>query len=153
VAEKSWYQQQLSHPKWQKKRLEVLSRDGFTCCNCGSEDTTLQVHHTYYERGLRPWEYPLESYWTLCEPCHKRVQERMTQLNRAIGAIGIAEMDVLLGCALALGSRPVQQPVAIDSYEVAEGFAQMLGRTPDDIVGRLNNGHLSTLDLRREVAS
>lgn len=30
----------------------------------------LHVHHTYYERGKQPWEYPLNSLQTLCWLCH-----------------------------------------------------------------------------------
>lgn len=32
----------------------------------------LEVHHTYYEKGLKPWEYPDDSLKTLCWICHKK---------------------------------------------------------------------------------
>jgi hypothetical protein len=69
------YSEKLRHPKWQKKRLEVLNRDGFTCRNCWSGDKTLDVHHLIYLKGRDPWEYPLDHLLTLCHECHEEVEE------------------------------------------------------------------------------
>lgn len=62
------YSEQLKSPKWQKKRLEVLSRDNFTCCSCGDTETELQVHHLKYDG--KPYESELEDMETLCWVCH-----------------------------------------------------------------------------------
>jgi hypothetical protein len=35
----------------------------------------LNVHHTYYQSGKKPWEYPDESLITLCNPCHRKTHE------------------------------------------------------------------------------
>ena len=59
-------------PRWHKKRLEIMERDGFKCRACGSADITLNVHHAYYDKGKMPWEYPDRSLTTLCEDCHNR---------------------------------------------------------------------------------
>ena len=32
----------------------------------------LNVHHSYYIRGKKPWEYPDDALVTLCEDCHKK---------------------------------------------------------------------------------
>lgn len=64
------YSEKLLDPRWQKKRLEILSRDEWTCCGCGSADKTLHVHHAYYVSGRDPWEYPSETLSTLCKECH-----------------------------------------------------------------------------------
>ena len=64
--------------RWQKKRLEVMERDGFTCCSCGkgeADGTFLNVHHAYYEKGNAPWEYDDKMLKTLCEQCHKRIHD------------------------------------------------------------------------------
>jgi len=34
--------------KWQKKRLEIMKRDKFTCRICGDTESTLSVHHLFY---------------------------------------------------------------------------------------------------------
>jgi len=66
----SSYKKKLKDPRWQKKRLEVLSRDGWCCQNCGDKTTTLHVHHKSYGRK-DPWDYPLITLITLCENCHE----------------------------------------------------------------------------------
>src|SRR5688500_15701059 len=65
------YQKLLLDPQWQKKRLEIMSRDKFTCKACGSKDLTLHVHHFTYQYGKKPWEYPNDNFITLCVDCHK----------------------------------------------------------------------------------
>ncbi len=60
-------------PRWQRKRLEIMQRDGFKCVACGNSDETLNVHHGRYdyENGqYKPWITQDEYLQTLCEPCH-----------------------------------------------------------------------------------
>jgi hypothetical protein len=66
------YSKKLKHPKWQKKRLEILKRDKFKCKKCGDEETTLHVHHLEY--GSDPWDIENTFLVTLCEDCHKVVE-------------------------------------------------------------------------------
>lgn len=35
----------------------------------------LNIHHTYYIKGYKPWEYDNEALVTLCEDCHKKRHE------------------------------------------------------------------------------
>lgn len=65
------YSTLLRLPQWQRKRLEVMFRDGFRCVSCGADHRTLNVHHKRYIRGHRPWEYDHDNLETLCEPCHE----------------------------------------------------------------------------------
>ena len=65
------YTWHVLHPKWQKKRLEILSRDGFKCLACGCTETTLHVHHLSYAKGREPWEYDEDNFQTLCQYCHR----------------------------------------------------------------------------------
>jgi hypothetical protein len=65
------YSELLRDPRWQKRRLEVMNRDNFTCQHCGETTRTLNVHHCYYDRGKKPWEYPIASLVTLCCDCHE----------------------------------------------------------------------------------
>lgn len=62
------YQDKLKSPKWQKKRLEILQRDSFTCQMCGDEKTELHVHHIKYTN--EPYDAPNENLQTLCKHCH-----------------------------------------------------------------------------------
>lgn len=63
------YSEKLKHPFWQKKRLEVMQRDGWRCRKCGAAEKTLNVHHLKYI-GANPWDTPDDSLMTLCEDCH-----------------------------------------------------------------------------------
>lgn len=67
------YADKLKDPRWQKKRLEVMQRDGFKCRDCGSITNTLHVHHCGY-RGKEPWDTPVELLLTLCDSCHRTRQ-------------------------------------------------------------------------------
>jgi hypothetical protein len=65
------YSNKLKSPHWQKMRLKVMQRDKFTCKLCKDTETTLNVHHKYYEQGKEPWEYPMSALVTLCQHCHE----------------------------------------------------------------------------------
>lgn len=56
-------------PRWQKRRLEIMERDGFQCIACGDQKSELHVHHKRY-RG-QPWEAKDDDMQTLCTQCHK----------------------------------------------------------------------------------
>ena len=71
------YKEKFLNPKWQKKRLEILSRDKFTCQICGSTEDTLHIHHKLYEYGKEPWQYDNDLLITLCAGCHELEKERM----------------------------------------------------------------------------
>lgn len=68
------YGDKLKDPRWQKKRLEVLQRDDFTCKLCGDKTQTLHIHHHLYEKGYEPWDYPLSILETYCHYCHAVVE-------------------------------------------------------------------------------
>lgn len=68
------YREKLVDPRWQKKRLQILSRDNWACRNCAASDKTLHVHHLHY-RSIEPWEYDDFELVTLCEECHDREPE------------------------------------------------------------------------------
>lgn len=84
------YSQKLRDPKWQKKRLLILERDGWKCCACGADDKNLQVHHLIY-RKIDPWAYPDEAYQTLCGDCHKERQaltdEAVERFRMCLGSV------------------------------------------------------------------
>ncbi len=84
------YSQKLRDPRWQKLRLEIMSRDGFKCVICGTDKKTLQVHHILYLRR-EPWDYPEHLYQTLCEDCHE-ARQKLT--DKAVDAVRIAVAKV-----------------------------------------------------------
>jgi hypothetical protein len=64
------YAEKLKDPRWQKKRLEILERDKWTCKACGDKERTLHVHHIFYLPHIDPWEIHNGLLITLCEKCH-----------------------------------------------------------------------------------
>lgn len=88
----SKYSEKLKHPKWQKKRLEILNRDKFTCQSCKAEDKTLHIHHFQY-RNCEPWEYDNKELITLCEKCHEH--EEFLKSFTGSGFDYIAELGFL----------------------------------------------------------
>ena len=84
------YMTKLRDPRWQKKKNGVLDRDGYACTWCGSGlegGRNLQVHHGYYSKGFEPWDYPDESLFTLCAPCHEQAEVLKQQLFEVQGYI------------------------------------------------------------------
>lgn len=71
---KGEYKEFLKDGRWQRKRLEIMKRDGFKCKQCGATND-LHVHHLRYFKGRKPWEYSNEDLVTLCGKCHSFVHE------------------------------------------------------------------------------
>jgi len=78
------YGEKLKSPKWQKKRLEILERDKFTCTNCRSKEKQLHVHHKVYIFNNEPWDYENEFYTTLCNDCHETEEQYKFFVNQNI---------------------------------------------------------------------
>lgn len=66
------YSDELKDPRWQRKRLEVMQADRFTCQVCFRSDKPLNVHHKKNIKGAKAWEYETNELITLCEDCHKK---------------------------------------------------------------------------------
>lgn len=104
-------------PRWQKKRLQILERDGFACKNCGDANSTLNVHHTFYwdkEDEVPPWDYNDVSLMTLCDSCHdlehKEISIHREQLIRVISEAG-------LGSCLKLDTLIDAFALSLETYE------------------------------------
>jgi hypothetical protein len=75
MSKKTEFWKHYEHPLWQKKRAEILARDGYKCVCCGGTETQLHIHHLYYVSARKPWEYPLWSLSARCKDCHKAAHE------------------------------------------------------------------------------
>lgn len=96
------YWELLRRPEWQRKRLEIMQRDGFKCVECGEKERTLNVHHCYYTKGAMPWDYPGEALRTLCEPCHEDYSGSLAALQKVVGKMGREQIEALRGAASAV---------------------------------------------------
>lgn len=75
------YSEQLKSPMWQKKRLEIMQRDNFTCSMCFSKTKQLTVHHVTYAKNKKAWEYNDKNFKTLCADCHSMVHYIQDSFN------------------------------------------------------------------------
>lgn len=92
---KKTYSEQYRSPKWQKKRLEVLSAADFQCEDCGSKEDTLNVHHVIYHKGRDVWNYDNSELMVLCEGCHEtrhRLQSSMMLAMKRFDTSGLIQI-------------------------------------------------------------
>ncbi len=109
--ERMKYSEKLKDPRWQRKRLEVLSRDDFTCLCCGDSSSTLNVHHKQYSGN--PWDAPLDALETLCHACH----ESRGLLNKAFLNLPTASLGALNDLVrMTDGERSSLHDLACDHY-------------------------------------
>lgn len=90
------YAQQLKHPNWQKKRLEVLESAGWACEQCMTKDVTLHVHHKQYFKGRMAWEYERSELAVLCEECHEEEHTMSDELKALLALIDTTQALALL---------------------------------------------------------
>lgn len=76
--------EQIKHPKWQKKRLEILNRDSYKCQYCGNKNDELHVHHLIYHKGKMIWEYNNDYLITYCKGCHECHHELYNEIKEIL---------------------------------------------------------------------
>lgn len=102
------YAEKLKDPRWQKKRLEILQRDNFTCLKCKSTIKTLHVHHNTYTYGKEPWDYHNNNFKTLCFECHELEEYGKQSVNDIIHdilATGLSYWDIEQSLFKLMGSQ------------------------------------------------
>lgn len=131
MAKSMTYAEQLKHPNWQRKRLEMLDAAGWECSNCGDKDCTLHVHHKLYIKGRKAWEYSHDELAVLCEVCHERthvasavLQQLLSKSNDLSGDVGL-----MAGYHMAddwIERDLIQSAREINPYTYAVGFIAYL---------------------------
>lgn len=146
---KSTYYELLKHPKWQKKRLEILEAANFECECCGGKDKTLHVHHKYYKKGLKPWEYPDHSLLCLCEDCHILYHNQKEKLSWVIGFLDFTDLEQLSGFAkgLILQDFPNWE-IDLDSWEEVYGVALCWGINVKTILSSIEKEKITGYKLQ-----
>lgn len=103
------YAEKLQDPRWQKKRLEVLERDFFTCQLCGDKKTTLHIHHFCYPTSFNPWDIELDGLITYCKHCHALIESDKEAKNNPYKVIKLLLIkDVWLLAVYNLGNDLVE---------------------------------------------
>lgn len=84
------YREKLLDPRWQRKRLDILKRDQFTCKHCGCTTKTLHVHHLFYLKFKDPWDYEDVYLITLCFKCHEAEEKAKEEVYKLLHDVSIA---------------------------------------------------------------
>jgi hypothetical protein len=146
MATKLTYKEQLLHPSWQRKRLEILQRDDFHCQRCFDDESTLHVHHKRYVRGRMAWEYPNHELVTVCEVCHQETHAESDAFKELLASLPI-DGPGCIGNALSLlagwanGEQGMDFSVAFND----DPHNYATGEVANRIASKLNMQHL--LDL------
>jgi len=119
---KMTYFEQLRSPHWQRRRLEIMSRDEFTCQGCYDQESTLNVHHKHYIKGRMAWEYGDDELVTLCEACHEDMHEQSERLKQIFAML---PMDGP-GCA----SEAMALVAGWAHFSTAKDFMEFESRAP-----------------------
>lgn len=90
------YYEKLRDPKWQRKRLEIMQRAGFSCEWCGDGAKTLHIHHGYYAKGHEPWDYGEDTLYCLCEVCHEKAEVNKHDIHIEIARVHPRDLRELL---------------------------------------------------------
>ena len=129
IMSKQTYFEKLKDPRWQRKRLEIMERDDFTCVSCGNKEKTLNVHHKTYRKGAEPWDYEDENFVTYCVDCHGEIHSEKDFLMMNIDTLWRLKLIDDMACfcedeqiymsqLLALiGAMKKGQPIHLSSYK------------------------------------
>ncbi len=140
------YAELLKDPRWQRKRLEILQRDGWACTECGDKDKSLQVHHLRYRYGAKPWEYEGDLLTTLCEVCHGKASVSVNLLKDALSRLYPSDLDRVRGYVDAMCYSRDCERMRIDNRgEYFIGVAEFLGVTTEDLLQNID-GRDGTID-------
>jgi len=90
------YAQQLAHPLWQRRRLEMLDAADWKCSCCNAADQQLHVHHRQYFKSRSAWEYSNAELQVLCKDCHERLHVVDEQIKSILCRVPPDEVLALL---------------------------------------------------------
>lgn len=137
------------HPLWQEKRLRIMERDGFKCEECGSAEKTLNVHHKYYVKNAKPWEYPDTAFRTLCEDCHSKWHKISRTIKSLVGTLPTVKSEQVMAYAFALLAKEMGSLlIPADSPEIIQGIADAWGMAVGEVMESVADGATTGNDLR-----
>lgn len=118
------YWEKPKDPRWQKRRLEIMQRDDFTCIDCGDSSSSLNVHHCFYIKSMEPWEYPDDMLKTLCEQCHKKRHQLDIHIKSALCFVSSSIIDLVAGFAAQCANIYGNAGSSLSSTQQIVGAAQ-----------------------------
>ncbi len=96
------YANDLQDGNWHRRRVEILTRDGFKCRLCPSTKH-LEIHHVDYIDGIKTWDYPSDMLMTLCRKCHEKEVPRAKVERQLIDSLKMK--GFMIGDVMCLGLK------------------------------------------------
>ena len=136
MSQKLTYAEQLKHPEWQRKRLEILQRDNFVCQKCFEPDKTLHVHHKHYRKGAKVWEYEDHVLVSLCEACHESAHVDHSLLNDVVAYMPMDGNRCMTECLSLLAGfiKGWAPDLDISGYMTLDATAALMGQSVSRIM-------------------
>ena len=72
-----------------------IRRERPVCQGC-EDAPSLTVHHGCYCHGLKPWEYPDDTLWALCDDCHEKMDDFRKRAVTMLGAVHPQDADLAM---------------------------------------------------------
>lgn len=124
------YSEMLNTSQWKLRRNQIIEASNFRCDDCGRcvkgcelcdhHDEFvdgLEVHHRYYRRGRKPWDYPDIAFLCLCRDCHQERTEITRMLNIAFGMLNRIDQEDVLGLAkMLLAKSSARNEITTDRW-------------------------------------
>lgn len=150
----SEFWEKYKDPRWQKRRLEIMSLYSFRCAHCDAGDKTLNVHHKIYRKGRDPWDYDDHELQCLCEDCHEESHKLHKSLKECIAYLDDSSVDVVLGYVRAhMASEHPDAKMYIQTAEQLMGVADFACATDRQVENTSGEDHVISgrqlMDIRR----
>lgn len=126
---KMTYKEQLLHPSWQRKRLEMLDAAEWMCECCGGAETTLHVHHKRYIKGRMAWEYEDDQLEVLCAVCHAEQHANRDVLDRLLSESEYGTSTICMAVGLLAGF--LNAKLVLDDDELVQAAISIDGNSYD----------------------
>ena len=114
------YAQQLAHPLWQRRRLEILNSANWCCSSCSVADQQLHVHHRQYFKGRMAWEYANSELQVLCGPCHEQSHVIDTRIKQILARVPPYEALALLAGYFGNSDEETARFTQCEHYDITE---------------------------------
>jgi len=120
---KQTYFEKLKDPRWQRKRLEIMERDGFRCVSCDTDENTLNVHHKIYRKNTDPWDYEDDNFILYCENCHTVLHQEKNVLMKNIDTV--EKMRRLATLSYFCDAKHIQIAQIVCAFAVLEKYGEL----------------------------
>ena len=137
--------EQIKHPMWQKKRLEILEKKGWKCSMCGETDETLHVHHKRYLKGRMYWEYEDQDLQVLCSLCHESVHQFKDIIKSAIDGFDESFLETVASLLVGFGGDDVSDEIRQIPLNPEADMAGHIGRI---LYKKYNKNIYELLDIK-----